>query len=439
MDDLEIKIAIDYTVPESQLSLNEIVRGLDENGNLIMRKVLAQVLAALEKCAQAEYPADRFIHNGHQSSPRHIQTPFGEVCYAMAQVIDRETRKTIQPLARHLQIPAYQRYSRDQMEAPLGQAVHLSYRLAAKETMRIRGQSPQKSTLWSWMQTLGAEQPWPSMKSMPFTFLMVDGTDIKKQGEQGAAAGTMQMRWAWAAEKPGKPFQIVGFWVGKDWSEIRRDLEQRLDYSRLRMLFADGELGIPSALMTDQMQLQRCVWHGIRDFRFILYQDEIGGAAQTPLRQAMKANPLFYLKKADLETFTPEDEAKVREKLTAIQKAFDELLALLPEETHPKSRHYVSNFMRSGVTALEYWLTHKEWPPLTTNQAEYGFSRVVNRIKRVGRRWSDQGLLNWLTLAIRKIFEPANWSRLWRSYSQFHKGLGLRALNVTYQWIPCIT
>jgi hypothetical protein len=430
MDDLEIKIAIDYTVPESQLSLNEIVRGLDENGNLIMRKVLAQVLAALEKCAQAEYPADRFIHNGHQSSPRHIQTPFGEVCYAMAQVIDRETRKTIQPLARHLQIPAYQRYSRDQMEAPLGQAVHLSYRLAAKETMRIRGQSPQKSTLWSWMQTLGAEQPWPSMKSMPFTFLMVDGTDIKKQGEQGAAAGTMQMR---------KPFQIVGFWVGKDWSEIRRDLEQRLDYSRLRMLFADGELGIPSALMTDQMQLQRCVWHGIRDFRFILYQDEIGGAAQTPLRQAMKANPLFYLKKADLETFTPEDEAKVREKLTAIQKAFDELLALLPEETHPKSRHYVSNFMRSGVTALEYWLTHKEWPPLTTNQAEYGFSRVVNRIKRVGRRWSDQGLLNWLTLAIRKIFEPANWNRLWRSYSQFHKGLGLRALNVTYQWIPCIT
>ena len=439
MDDLEIKIAIEYTVPESALSLNEIVRGLAQDGNRIMRTVLLQVLAALEKRAQADYPPDRFIHNGHQSSPRHIQTPFGEVCYSMAQVIDRETRKTIQPLARQLQIPAYQRYSRDQMEAPLGQAIHLSYRLAAKETRRIGGQGPQKSTLWSWMQTLGKDHPWPSMKSMPFTFLLADGTDIKKQGLRGAAGGTSQMRWAWAAEKPRKPFQIVGFWVGKDWTQIRQDLDQRLDYSRLRMLFSDGELGIPSALMTEQMQHQRCVWHGIRDFRFILYQDEIVGAAQTPLRRLMKANPLFYLKKADLETFTPADETKVREKLTAIQKAFDELLALLPEETHPKSRHYVSNFMLSGVTAFEYWLIHKEWPPLTTNQCEYGFSRVVNRIKRIGRRWSDQGLMNWLTMAVRKIFEPANWNSLWRSYSLLHKGLGLRALQVSYRWIPCIT
>jgi hypothetical protein len=81
----------------------------------------------------------------------------------------------------------------------------------------------------------------------------------------------------------------------------------------------------------------------------------------------------------------------------------------------------------------------KEWPPLTTNQCEYGFSRVVNRIKHAGRRWSDQGLLNWLTMAVRKIFEPANWNSLWRSYSRFHKGLGLRALHVTYRWIPCIT
>jgi len=77
MDDLEIKIAIEYTLSESALSLNEIVRGLAQDGNRIIRTVLLQVLAALEKRVQADYPPDRYIHNGHQSSPRHIQRTFG--------------------------------------------------------------------------------------------------------------------------------------------------------------------------------------------------------------------------------------------------------------------------------------------------------------------------------------------------------------------------
>jgi hypothetical protein len=439
MDDLEIKIAIVYKVPKNALSLNGLLRGLARDRDRIMREALVQIFAALEDRLRENYPGDRYVWNGRQSSARHFQTSFGEVRYAMAQVIDRLTRRTIQPLTRQLQIPAYRRYHGEMMEAPLGQAVHLSYRLAAKETLRIRGHGPKKSTLWSWMQEMGEEQSWPSMTSIPFTFLMVDGTEVKKQGRKGTSQGTMQMRWAWAAERPGKPFQIVGFWVGQDWTEIRKDLDKRLDYGRLRMLFADGELGIPAALLTDQMQVQRCVWHGIRDFRFILYQDEITGAEQTPFRQAMKANPLFHLKKAELETYTPQDEARVRDKLTVIQKGFEDLLAVLPEDKYPKTRGYVSNFLMAGLTAFDYWLKHHHWPPLTTNQAEYGFSRVVNRIKRVGRRWSDKGLLNWLTLTLRKIFEPESWQRMWRQYFQLHRGLRLQTLHVDYRWILCIT
>lgn len=435
MDDLEIKIAITYKVPKNALSLNGLLRGLDRDRDLLMRNVLVQIFAALEERLRENYSADRYVWNGRQSSARHFQTSFGEIRYAMAQVIDRLTGRTIQPLAGHLQMAAYRRYHGEMMEAPLGQAVHLSYRLAAEETLRIRGHSPKKSTLWSWMQEMGEAQPWPSMKSIPFTFLMADGTDIKKQG----SSGTMQMRWAWAAEGPGKPFQIVGFWVGQDWTEIRKDLDNRLDYGRLRMLFADGELGIPAALLTDQMQIQRCVWHGIRDFRFILYQDGVKGPDQTPLREAMKANPLWYLKKAELDIYRPEDEARVREKLAVIEKGFEDLLAVLPEEKYPKTRSYVSNFWMVGLTAFRYWLEHHRWPPLTTNQAESGFSRVVNRIKRVGRHWSDKGLVNWLTLALRKIFQPESWEGMWQQYFQLHRGLRLQTLHLDYRWILRIT
>jgi hypothetical protein len=439
MDDLEIKIAIVYKVPKNALSLNGLLRGLDRDRDRFMREVLVQIFAALENRLRETHPPDRYVWNGRQSSARQFRTSFGEVRYAMAQVIDRTTRRTIQPLALLLQVPAYRRYHGEIMEAPLGQAVHLSYRLAAKETQRIRSYSPQKSTVWSWMQKMGQDQLWPSMKSIPFTFLMVDGTDIKKQGLKGAAAGTMQMRWAWAAERPEKSFKIVGFWVGRDWTEIRKDLDERLDYGRLRMLFADGELGIPAALLTDQMQVQRCVWHGIRDFRYILYQDEITGTAQTPFRRLMKANPLFHLKKAELETYTLQDEARVRDKLTVIQKGFEDLLAVLPEDKYPKTRGYISNFLVAGLTVFEYWLKHHQWPPLTTNQAEYGFSRVVNRLKRVGRRWTDRGLTNWLTLALRKIFEPESWESMWQQYFQLHRGLRLQTIQVSSRWIPCVT
>jgi hypothetical protein len=58
------------------------------------------------------------------------------------------------------------------------------------------------------------------------------------------------------------------------------------------------------------------------------------------------------------------------------------------------------------MTFLHYWLQHGEWLPLNINAKESAFSRIANRIKGIGKRWSDQGLLAWLMLAFRKIFKP---------------------------------
>jgi len=439
MDDLEIKIAITYKVPKNSLTLNGLLRGLDRDRDAIMRAVLVNIFEALEEKDREVYPPDQYVWNGRQSSARQFLTSFGEVRYPLAQVTERKTGTSINPLVMRLKIPAYRHCHGEALEGPLGQAIHLSYRLAAKETQRIRGSGPGKSTLWSRMQELGGAIGWPSMKSIPFEFLLVDGTSIKKQGEDGHSEGKMELRLAWASEAPEKSFRLVGFWLDKDWQTIRQELAERLDYGRLRMLFADGENGIPEALLTDRMELQRCVWHGAHDFRFILYQDEIKGAEQAPLREAMSANPLFHLRRENLERLTVTDEPVVRKLVETIQQGFENLLAVLPAEKYPRTRTYVANFLGAGLTFLTYWLEHHEWPPFTINAAESRFSRLVNRIKRVGRRWSDPGLLNWLALAVRKIFDPSEWANLWRQYFQLNRGLHLQTLHVVYRWSPCIT
>ena len=73
MDDLEIKIAITYRVPEKNLTLNGLLRGLESDRDEIMRTVLGMILSALEGKALETLPG-RFVRNGHQSSTRTFKT-----------------------------------------------------------------------------------------------------------------------------------------------------------------------------------------------------------------------------------------------------------------------------------------------------------------------------------------------------------------------------
>jgi transposase-like protein len=100
-----------------------------------------------------------------------------------------------------------------------------------------------------------------------------------------------------------------------------------------------------------------------------------------------------------------------------------------------KARTYIENFSKNVLVVFDYWLEGKGWIPLTTNAIESAFSRIVNRIKRVGRRWSEDGLMNWLMLAFRKIYQPHLWDKLWEQYIEIHKRLKLVKIKVTYDWI----
>jgi len=308
------------------------------------------------------------------------------------------------PLVKKLSILSHKQYQREALEA------------AVKELAEHYGQ-------------------WPSLKHRAFKFLMVDGTKVKRQGPRGQPLEKAEMRWALASEGVKRRFEPVGFWVDKDWKFIRKDLEKRLDYKKLEVLFSDGGPGIEDNLLSEGIRPQRCIWHGKRDFPILLYQDGAKKEEQQPLHTLMKEILLFSLTKELLEEVLPPDKAVVAELVEEIKRGFDKLIKALDPEKYPKARTYIENFSKNALLVFEYWLEGKGWIPLTTSAIESAFSRIVNRVKHVGRRWSDEGLLNWLMIAFRKIYKPALWDELWKKYLKIHKPLRFFKLRVSYAWI----
>ena len=61
-----------------------------------------------------------------------------------------------------------------------------------------------------------------------------------------------------------------------------------------------------------------------------------------------------------------------------------------------------------------------------------------NRIKRVGRRWSETGLLNWLKVTFYKIFKPGALDNAVEHERDFPK-IKLLSLQISWRWSNTIT
>ena len=439
MTEMEIRLVLRFRVPENGLTVNGILQGLEEQTPVIIKAILEQIFKALEERTVMRLGREnpgRYVLNGHQRNARKLITHFGPFHYRMAQMIDTQTGKTLIPLARELELTPYRQYQAEALEAGVGLAIHLSFAQASREVIRIRGSGPSKSTTYRWFREISkAHGTWPAMKEIPYRFLMVDGTKVHLQGPGGVDLGQKEMRWALASLGPGHKFEPVGFWIGKGWAEIRQDLKKRLTYKRLEVLFSDGGAGIAENLLAKGMRQQRCLWHGKRDFPFILYADKIKKAEQEPFRSLFDKISVFSLTKERLEAIDPADIQTIHDLAENTRKGFEQLLEALDQNKYPKARTYLKNLYRHTMTFLDYWLKTQHWLPLNINVIESAFSRIANRIKNVGKRWSDQGLLAWLMLSLRKVFKPELWAELWDQYLKINRKMDLILCHAEYVWL----
>lgn len=442
MSEITLDLHLVFEIPESGLMINGLIGGLKESMGRIDGEILVNLMQAYEEHvieAMIDNDPQRYRRNGRQSKPRHLKCCLGTISYHFAQLRDRQSGGSVMPLVKALAIPAYEQYLEEAMEPGIGLTVHVSYRRARSEVERIAGQSMSHTTVHARLQKMArSHEPFGSMKDRTFRFLVVDGTKIHLQGPGGKDLGQVEMRWALASLGASNRFEPIGFWIDTEWREIRKELEQRLDYNQLEVLFSDGGPGIAESLLHPGMQPQRCQWHGKRDFPYLLYADGFKKAEQHSLVEKLQAVPVMTLTQSDMEKLRPEDRPLVEQMVEKTQQGFEQLLGALDPQRYPRTRSYIENLMAPVTTFLRHWLDNGEVIPLTTNAIESAFSRVNNRIKRVGRRWSEQGLLNWLKVTFYKIFKPELWSTLWNGEKDFAK-IKLTSLQISWRWSNAIT
>lgn len=439
MSEILIDSKLTLKIPEGGIKINNLLYQLRKFMAELYFGLLRAIFLAVEEKAIAELKAresGRYIKNGHSWNQRQIRTAYGIFHYRFAKVWDKKEKKVITPLPEKIGLPDYCRHIPEAGESGIGLVCHLSYRKSVSEVERIIGTNMGKSSLHRQVQEFSKHMcKWPDLKKKDYRFLMVDGTKIRLlETDRKGHGKKVEMRWALASLKENGKFELVGVWIDKSWEKIRHDLNRRLNYSKLEVLFSDGGPGIEENLLASGMRQQRCTWHGKRDFPYILYADKLKKPQQGSFKDKLKSIPAMNLTQSDLERLKPEDLPKVKELADKTREGFKELLEVLPEEKYPTARTYIDNLSNSVSTFFDFWLANKAWIPLNTNAIESAFSQVKNRIWTIGKRWSENGLMNWLNVVVNKIFFPDSWNKLWSKYLALDSNLQFNLTEVNYRW-----
>lgn len=435
-DEFEIKLTLKFRIPKEGITINSVLYTVTTNLKEVGKAVAKALLAGLEEKAIEEKLKTEpgYALNGHQSTERQIKASFGSFGYRCAQLYDRVKGKTIIPLQEKLNWPSYRRYMNEAVSGCASLVTHVSYRRSVKEAKRMTGTEISATTFHRMFQLFSeGYAQWPKQKDIAYRFLMADGTFVRLQDGRGKSLGKKEMQWVMGSIGEGEPFSLLGFWLDTEWSKIKKELKEIINYSKIEVLFADGEREI-QALLEEGMDLQRCVLHGEKELFYKLYLDGFKKKKQVPFKKLMAELPVFQLNKARLEKLSLKDRETVEKLADQSRQGLEEIIKILDPNKYPKARSYLLNLKEDLFTFFDVWLETGEWIPLTTNALESGFSQVKNRLWSIGKRWTEKGVLNWLRISLQKIFKPQLWEELWDKYLKINPAFRLVSMEVAYQW-----
>jgi hypothetical protein len=232
----------------------------------------------------------------------------------------------------------------------------------------------------------------------PAAYQQADGTKLKLQA-QGHAAGHADLRLVVGSRTPHGALEVLDYSVGDSWDTIAQRLRRRFP-TPPTVLLSDGEEGIAAALAGPATRHQRCLVHGRRQLVAALYQDGVKQAARGPIAAAFARIPGLQLCQAELARLAPTDTATLQDLLEVSERAFRTLKRKLPRAEFPHTRRYVLGLIEDGLAYLRHLLATGQTIPLSTNRLESIWSRVLLRLKQIGRRWSPTGALHMLAACL---------------------------------------
>jgi len=430
---LTVNISITFEIPFGKISLARIEeavrRSLKESGRLMMKAFLEALQERFSLLLRVLHP-ERFVKNGRHGRLRTFKTCFGKVQVANYQILDKGSGKNFRLLPMVVDFQPGKQFSPGALRLATRLSVLTSFRKAAEENrneMEIT-EAPSHSTVHRKFREIFENQKFP-IERKDIRYIMADTMKVRLQSGSGRDTGWAEVRVVLGAKEEEGPWNPIGLFVNRRWEEVREELEKVIDYEGLEVLISDGEPGI-EALLGEGMRHQRCIWHGWRDFSFVLYQDGFRGFENRELVALLREIPLFRLRSKD----RPELREKVKKILIESRRLWEELLEVFDKEVYPRAHSYLRRLGENLFTFLEYFLEKGEWVPNVSNMAENVIGRIKLRVRRIGKRWSEKGLMALFQAMARRIFEIESWS----AFEERLFGAGIRpklvALELNYHW-----
>jgi len=415
---LKIQLDPEVTIPEEATPFQALTLAFWRFQGLAATTVFTAVLEAIQQRARAELDArfpGRFRYKERRS--RQWQLPFGRVEFGLIKMQDRRTRRTVYPLKEVMDLPAWVRWCEETLLPGYRLAMIQSFRKSddAVRSSTPDQRAPSTSTLHRRFQDFACHlDPVPDLAHKPgpkpAAYQMADGTKLKLQ-DQGWDAGLADLRLVLGSRTPHGRLEVLDLSIGDSWDEIAERLRERFP-SPPKALVSDGEEEIPEALGGPDTVHQRCLVHARRNLTFPLYKDGHKGTDQGPVKEAFAKIPGLQLCEAELARLDPTDKELLRDLLEASERAFERIRRMLPQDTFPHTRHYVLGLVEDGLTYLRHLLETGEVIPLSTNRLESIWSRILLRIKAIGRRWSQTGALHMLAACLVHALHPERYAEV---------------------------
>jgi len=415
---LEVTLELEIKIDENQLNINGLIKAICMNQKEYGRILLQEVVEAIDRKASnalIDNNTGRYRNKGY--SKREFKTPMGKTTIGFTKLKDLETNQIVEPGKKILDVPKYKRWTPWCLTPAAGLLAKVSYSASSKEAIRLQGDAPSSSTLHRRLKDLVGDGSFtPYLRKRQFRYLIVDGTVARFQNRSNAEKDAFyqgEIRFAFASTGENRPFELVGMWVQKTWQECASELYSRMSIDRLEVLICDGGPGIEDAFMRQGMRIQRCQWHGKRDLAFILYQDGVKKAQQEEVMKRYANIPLVGWNKENIETLKGNDTKDLEKLQNKTLVAFCDLYFFLESKGYHNASVYLKNLAKPFVSFIDYLIETGKAIPATSNIIEGKIGLFKNRIRSIGKRWSEDGLMRWLSIAVKKLLPEFNWESLW--------------------------
>jgi len=281
----EINITLRYNLENGKVGLNEIVYKLKEFRDILMLKILEQILTSYddlisERLSRTDtYPSKarkglgrhirkgdpqkrycrsrKILKRGFSSRPRQISTVFGKTNIRLRMAQCSGCGLIYSPLLSALKIDRYAHREGNFENEVIEAVIDTNYRRL------IDGRSIDISLGGIHNIVVGSDiddnfkEP---VSIERLSAIMADGTGVKqKKGHKG------ELRAVIGLTKEGR-VEPLGSYVNTEWSEIECDIKKRIKEAgpwNIPFIY-DGEQGLDNFL-ADIAESQRCTWHASRE------------------------------------------------------------------------------------------------------------------------------------------------------------------------------